>query len=120
MRLTFEDVAGPVDGDRCRPDDRQRTPGGRGSPGQQGHETAEDGVVAKPRRLMHVEPASVPIGALTAGRGLLDCAKLCAGERGLVHGGAGGIGIFAIQLARFVGAQVTATASTRNLAFGSQ
>jgi NADPH:quinone reductase-like Zn-dependent oxidoreductase len=76
-------------------------------------------VAAKPRRLMHVGPASVPIGALTAGQGLLDRARLGAGEQGVVHGGAGGVGMFAIQLTRFVGAQVTATASTRNLAFVS-
>ena len=77
-------------------------------------------IAKKPGRLTHVEAASVPIGALTAWQGLFDRARLRAGERLLVHGGAGGVGIFAIQLARSVGARVTATASTRNLAFVSQ
>jgi NADPH:quinone reductase-like Zn-dependent oxidoreductase len=77
-------------------------------------------VAKKPRRLTHVEAASVPIAALTAWQGLLDRARLRAGERVLVHGGAGAVGVFAIQLARFHGAHVTATASSRNLAFVSQ
>jgi NADPH:quinone reductase-like Zn-dependent oxidoreductase len=64
-----------------------------------------------------VEAASVPIGALTAWQGLFDRAKLQVEERVLVHGGAGAVGIFAIQLARFHGAYVTATASVRNLEF---
>ena len=74
-------------------------------------------VAEKPRGLTHVEAASVPIGALTAWQGLFDRARLRAGERVLVHGGAGAVGIFAVQLARCHGAHVTATASTRNLAF---
>ncbi|HEV8720153.1 MAG TPA: NADP-dependent oxidoreductase [Candidatus Binatia bacterium] len=74
-------------------------------------------VARKPANLSHVQAASVPIGALTAWQGLIDRAKLQAGERVLVHGGAGAVGIFAIQLARFHGAHVTATASARNHAF---
>ena len=77
-------------------------------------------VAQKPPRLTHIEAASVPIGALTAWQGLFDRARLQAGERVLVHGGAGAVGIFAIQLARFYGAHVTATASARNLEFVSQ
>jgi len=76
-------------------------------------------VAQKPSRLTHAEAASVPIGALTAWQGLFDRAKLQAEEHVLVHGGAGAVGIFAIQLARFQGAHVTATASARNLAFVS-
>jgi NADPH:quinone reductase-like Zn-dependent oxidoreductase len=58
-------------------------------------------VARKPGRLTHVEAADpVPIGALTAWQGLIDRARLRAGERVLVHGGAGAVGIFAIQLAR--------------------
>jgi NADPH:quinone reductase-like Zn-dependent oxidoreductase len=57
---------------------------------------------------------------LTAWQGLFDRAKLQSGERVLVHGGAGAVGIFAIQLARFHGARVTATASARNLEFVKQ
>jgi NADPH:quinone reductase-like Zn-dependent oxidoreductase len=68
---------------------------------------------------VHVEAASVPIGALTAWQGLFDRARLQPGEHVLVHGGAGAVGIFVIQLARFRGAHVIATASTRNLEFVS-
>ena len=74
-------------------------------------------VAPKPPRLTHVEAASVPIGALTAWQGLFDRAGLQAGEHILVHGGAGAVGVFAIQLARFRGARVTTTASARNLEF---
>jgi len=73
----------------------------------------------KPARLSHVEAASVPIGALTAWQGLFDHARLQPGERVLVHGGAGSVGVFAIQLARLHGAHVIATASARNLNFVS-
>jgi NADPH:quinone reductase-like Zn-dependent oxidoreductase len=81
--------------------------------------TQPSSVVPKPRRLTHVEAASVPIGSLTAWQGLFERAKLQAGEHVLVHGGAGAVGIFAIQLARFHGAHVTATASARNLEFAT-
>ena len=74
-------------------------------------------VAHKPPRLTHVEAASVPIGALTAWQGLFDRARLQAGEHVLVHGGAGAVGIFAIQLARSRGARITATVSARNLEF---
>ena len=79
--------------------------------------TNPSSVAAKPRRLSHVEAASVPIAALTAWQGLFDRAKLDRSEHVLVHGGAGAVGIFVIQLARWRGARVTATASARNLAF---
>jgi NADPH:quinone reductase-like Zn-dependent oxidoreductase len=74
-------------------------------------------VAPKPPRLTHVEAASVPIAALTAWQGLFDRAKVQAGERVLVHGGAGAVGVFAVQLARFRGAHVIATAAARNLEF---
>jgi len=77
-------------------------------------------IARKPRRLTHIEAASVPIGALTAWQGLFDRARLQAGERVLVHGGAGAVGSFAIQLARCRGAHVTATAAARNLEFVAQ
>ena len=73
----------------------------------------------KPHRLTHVEAASVPIGALTAWQGLFDHARLQAGERVLVHGGAGAVGVFVVQLARLHGAHVIATASERNADFVS-
>jgi NADPH:quinone reductase-like Zn-dependent oxidoreductase len=79
--------------------------------------TQPTSVAPKLRRLTHVEAAAVPIGALTAWQGLFDRARLQAEDHVLVHGGAGAVGIFAIQLARFRGAHVTATASARNLEF---
>lgn len=74
-------------------------------------------VVAKPPSLTHDEAASVPIGALTAWQGLFDRAKLQPGERVLVQGGAGAVGIFAIQLAKYKGAHVITTVSTDNREF---
>lgn len=76
-------------------------------------------VASKPPRLTHIEAAAVPIGALTAWQGLFERAKLQAGEYVLVHGGAGAVGSFAVQLARSRGAHVTATASAHNLEFVS-
>jgi NADPH:quinone reductase-like Zn-dependent oxidoreductase len=74
-------------------------------------------IAPKPRHLTHVEAASVPISALTAWQGLFDRAHLQPGERVLVHGGAGAVGIYAIQLARSRGAHVTTTVSGHNIEF---
>ncbi|QIF01608.1 NADP-dependent oxidoreductase [Roseimicrobium sp. ORNL1] len=74
-------------------------------------------IATKPRRLSHEEAAAVPIGALTAWQGLHDRAQLQSGERVLIHGGSGAVGVFAIQLARTIGAEVITTASKRNEAF---
>jgi NADPH:quinone reductase-like Zn-dependent oxidoreductase len=74
-------------------------------------------VAPKPSRLTHTEAASVPISALTAWQGLLDRAHLEPGERVLVHGAAGAVGTFAVQLARRNGAHVIATASEANAEF---
>ena len=79
--------------------------------------TQPDWIAPKPRRLSHPEAASVPIGALTAWQGLFDKAKLQPGEHVLVHGGAGAVGIFAIQLARSRGARVATTVSPHNFEF---
>jgi len=74
-------------------------------------------VAPKPARLTHAEAASVPISALTAWQGLLDRARIQPGERVLVHGGAGAVGCFAVQLAHLHGARVIATASDANAGF---
>ncbi|HZI32376.1 MAG TPA: NADP-dependent oxidoreductase, partial [Candidatus Binatia bacterium] len=74
----------------------------------------------KPRLLNHAQSAVVPISALTAWQGLLERAQLQAGQRILIHGAAGGVGIFAVQLARWRGARVIATASAGNLDFVRQ
>jgi len=71
----------------------------------------------KPRLLDHVQSAVVPISALTAWQGLLCKSNVHRGQRVLIHGAAGGVGIFAVQLARWRGAHVIATASAGNLDF---
>jgi NADPH:quinone reductase-like Zn-dependent oxidoreductase len=69
----------------------------------------------KPRTLGHVESAAIPLAALSAWQGLFDHGRLAKGQRVVVHGGAGGVGSFAVQLARQRGAHVVATASTSNV-----
>jgi len=71
-------------------------------------------VAAKPKSLDFVEAAAIPMGALTAWQALVDVAKLRAGQTILIHGGSGGVGSFAIQIAKARGARVIATASTAN------
>jgi NADPH:quinone reductase-like Zn-dependent oxidoreductase len=71
-------------------------------------------VAKKPRALSHVEAAGVPVAALTAWGAVVEVAKAHEGQRMLIHAGAGGVGHFAIQFARFFGAHVTTTGSTRN------
>ncbi len=68
----------------------------------------------KPKLLTYVEAAAVPVVALTAWQALIDTAKLGAGQTVLIHGGSGGVGSFAIQIAKARGAKVIATASTAN------
>jgi NADPH:quinone reductase-like Zn-dependent oxidoreductase len=74
-------------------------------------------VAAKPARMTHAEAASVPISALTAWQGLFVRAKLQRGERVLIQGGAGAVGVFAVALAKWHGARVIATASARHADF---
>jgi len=66
----------------------------------------------KPNSLTYVEAAAVPVVALTAWQALIDTAKLSHGQTVLIHGGSGGVGTFAIQMAKARGAKVIATAST--------
>jgi NADPH:quinone reductase-like Zn-dependent oxidoreductase len=68
----------------------------------------------KPQSLTYVEAAAVPLVAETAWQALIDTAKLNAGQTVLIHGGSGGVGSFAIQIAKARGAKVIATASTAN------
>jgi NADPH:quinone reductase-like Zn-dependent oxidoreductase len=74
-------------------------------------------VAPKPKSVDHVTAAVVPISALTAWQGLAERAKLARGERVLIHGAAGSVGLFAVQLARGIGAYVIATASEHNVGF---
>src|SRR5207253_7227189 len=71
-------------------------------------------VAAKPKSLTFAEAAAVPMCALTAWQALVDTAQLQAGQTILIHGGSGGVGSFAVQMAKARGAKVIATASTAN------
>jgi NADPH:quinone reductase-like Zn-dependent oxidoreductase len=73
--------------------------------------TQPQSIAPKPSRISHELASTVPIGALTAWQGLFDRCNLRAGERVLVHGGSGAVGLFAVQLARHHSAHVIATAS---------
>src|SRR5947208_12126732 len=75
---------------------------------------SEEEVAAKPASLSFTEAAAVPVGALTAWQALVDVAQLRAGQTILIHGGSGGVGGFAVQIAKARGARVIATASTVN------
>src|SRR6476620_3414420 len=68
----------------------------------------------KPNSLHHIRAAAVPLAALTAWQSLFDTAQLQPGQRVLIHAGSGGVGHFAVQLAKWKGAYVFATASTKN------
>jgi len=74
----------------------------------------EGEVAAKPASLSFAEAAAVPMGALTAWQALVDVAQLRAGQTILIHGGSGGVGSFAVQIANARGVRVIATASTAN------
>ncbi len=71
----------------------------------------------KPGTLDYVQAAAVPLSALTAWQALFEHASLVAGQTILIHGAAGGVGVFAVQLAHWAGAHVIATASARNRDF---
>lgn len=71
----------------------------------------------KPASVDHRSAAAIPLGALTAWQALHEHAEVAAGQHVLVHGGAGGVGAYVVQLAALAGARVTATASARDLAF---
>jgi NADPH:quinone reductase-like Zn-dependent oxidoreductase len=71
----------------------------------------------KPGTLDHAQAAAVPISALTAWQALIERAQLSQGQRVLVHGAAGGVGSFAVQVACHKGAHVIATASAANADF---
>src|SRR4051794_3789463 len=72
-------------------------------------------LVDRPRAVGHAESAAIPLPALSAWQGLFDHGRLAADERVLIHGAAGGVGGFAVQLARARGAHVIGTASGANL-----
>ncbi|WP_234683791.1 NADP-dependent oxidoreductase [Bradyrhizobium monzae] len=73
-------------------------------------------VSTKPTSLTHVEAASLPVVAVTAWQALFDHAQLEAGQRVVIHGAAGNVGSYAVQLARQAGIQTIATVSTGDVA----
>jgi NADPH:quinone reductase-like Zn-dependent oxidoreductase len=74
----------------------------------------ESELALKPKSLHHVRAAAVPLAAVTAWQALFDAGQLKRGQRVLIHGGSGGVGHVAVQLAKWKGAHVLATASTKN------
>ncbi|HYU74890.1 MAG TPA: NADP-dependent oxidoreductase [Ktedonobacteraceae bacterium] len=74
-------------------------------------------IALQPRTLDYVQAASVPLVATTAWQALFEAGGLKEGQTVLVHGGAGGVGTFAVQLAKMKGAYVLATASSQNVEF---
>ncbi len=75
----------------------------------------QDDVAMKPKALTMEEAASVPLVGLTAWQALIERANLKKGQKVLIHAGSGGVGTFAIQLAKHVGATVATTTSTANV-----
>src|SRR6185369_13115388 len=75
----------------------------------------EEDVALKPRALTMEEAASIPLVGLTAWQALIERANLKEGQKVLIHAGSGGVGTFAIQLAKHVGATVATTTSTDNV-----
>jgi len=78
---------------------------------------AAEGLASIPDHLSFDQAASVPVGASTAWLALFGLADLHAGQRVLIHGAAGGVGNYAVQLAHWKGAYVIGTASSKNLEF---
>lgn len=77
----------------------------------------ENEVASKPKAVTYTQAAAVPAAGSTAWQALVDVAKLGAGQTLLIHGGSGGVGHLAIQIAKARGAKVIATASTTNQDF---
>src|SRR5947207_12235453 len=79
--------------------------------GYAGYAVATEGeAAAKPKSITFVEAAGVPLAALTAWQARIDAAKLSAGQTVIIHGGSGGVGRLAMQIAKARGAKVIATA----------
>lgn len=75
----------------------------------------EDDLAPKPTRLTMAEAAAIPLVGLTAWQALVEIAELRKGQKVFIHAGAGGVGTFAIQLAKHLGATVATTTSAANI-----
>jgi NADPH:quinone reductase-like Zn-dependent oxidoreductase len=80
----------------------------------------EDVLALKPHNITFEQAAAVPIAAITALQGLRDLGKIQAGKKVLINGASGGVGTFAVQVAKAFGAEVTAVCSTRNVEMARQ
>jgi NADPH:quinone reductase-like Zn-dependent oxidoreductase len=74
-------------------------------------------IARKPKSLDHVHAAAIPLTALTAWQAMFVAAAITARQKILIHAAAGGVGVFAVQLAKWKGAHVVGTASASNHAF---